>query len=34
VREELDTLFVGEKPKEDEPTQFNLTDFMRPKEKR
>jgi len=34
VREELDSIFVDEKPGEDEPTQFNLTDFMRPKEKR
>jgi DNA polymerase II large subunit len=32
VREEIDSLF-GEEP-EDDHTQFNLTDFMRPKEKR
>jgi DNA polymerase II large subunit len=34
VREELDSIFVDEKPKESEPTQFNLTDFMKPKGKR
>jgi DNA polymerase II large subunit len=34
VREELDSIFVDEKPKEAEPTQFNLTDFMKPKGKR
>jgi DNA polymerase II large subunit len=34
VREELDSIFVDEGSKMVEPTQFNLTDFMRPKEKR
>lgn len=33
VREEIDSIF-GEEAPEDEQTQFNLTDFMRPKEKR
>jgi len=33
VREELDSIF-GEAAPEEEQTQFNLTDFMRPKEKR
>jgi DNA polymerase II large subunit len=34
VREELDSIFAEEKPRSDAPTQFNLTAFMKPREKR
>ena len=33
MREEIDSIF-GEEAPEEEQTQFNLTDFMRPKDKR
>ena len=34
MREELDSIFAAEKPQVEAHHQFNLTDFMKPRERR